>query len=38
MVVTDTVDGLRQAAPRTIEFRFPADVHPARFEASTAST
>ncbi len=31
LVVTDTVDGLRRAAPRTIEFRFPADVRPASF-------
>ena len=30
IVVTDTVDGLRQAAPRTIEFRFAGPVDPAR--------
>ena len=28
IVVTDTVEGLRNAAPRTIEFRFPATVTP----------
>jgi len=32
IVVTDTVDGLRQAAPRTIEFRLPAEVQPTQFE------
>jgi ABC-2 type transport system ATP-binding protein len=31
LVVTDTVDGLRRAAPRTIEFRFPSDVPPTSF-------
>jgi ABC-2 type transport system ATP-binding protein len=33
LVLTDTIDGLRQAAPRTIVFRFPsgADVDAARF-------
>ena len=31
LVVTDTVDGLRRAAPRTVEFRFRADVDPAPF-------
>lgn len=31
LVVTDTVDGLRRAAPRTIEFRFPGDVDPRIF-------
>jgi ABC-2 type transport system ATP-binding protein len=33
LVVTDTVDGLRRAAPRTVEFRFRADVAPAPFAA-----
>ena len=33
LVVTDTVDGLRQAAPRTVEFRFAGDVLPAPFAA-----
>jgi ABC-2 type transport system ATP-binding protein len=32
LVVTDTVDGLRQAAPRTIEFRFAVNADPTRFE------
>ena len=31
IVVTDTVDGLRRAAPRTVQFRFAGDVDPARF-------
>ena len=31
LVVTDTVDGLRRAAPRTVEFRFPTNVGPAPF-------
>jgi len=31
LIVTDTVDGLRKAAPRTIEFRFPATVDSQRF-------
>ena len=31
IVVTDTVEGLRRAAPRTIEFRFAQAVDPARF-------
>ena len=31
LIVTDTVDGLRQAAPRTIEFRFPCSVDPQVF-------
>ncbi|HEY6468605.1 MAG TPA: ABC transporter ATP-binding protein [Candidatus Dormibacteraeota bacterium] len=31
LVVTDTVEGLRQRAPRTIEFSFPAIVDPKRF-------
>ena len=30
LIVTDTVDGLRQAAPRTIEFRFPQPRRSAR--------
>ena len=33
LIVTDTVDGLRRAAPRTIEFRFAGDVDPSRFSA-----
>ncbi len=33
LVVTDTVDGLRRTAPRTIEFRFAADVQPVPFAA-----
>ena len=33
LVVTDTVDGLRKAAPRTIEFRFPTKVDPQLFAA-----
>ena len=33
LVVTDTVDGLRRAAPRTVEFRFAGDVPPAPFAA-----
>ena len=33
LVVTDTVEGLRRAAPRTVEFRFPANVDPAPFAA-----
>jgi ABC-2 type transport system ATP-binding protein len=33
LIVTDTVDGLRQAAPRTIEFRFADDIDPGRFAA-----
>jgi ABC-2 type transport system ATP-binding protein len=33
LVVTDTVDGLRRAAPRTVEFRFPTHVAPAPFAA-----
>jgi ABC-2 type transport system ATP-binding protein len=32
IVVTDTVDGLRRAAPRTIDFRFPAPVAPGVFD------
>ena len=31
LIVTDTVDGLRRAAPRTIEFRFPRSVDPQVF-------
>ena len=31
IVVTDTVDGLRRAAPRTIQFQFAAAVDPAPF-------
>lgn len=31
LIVTDTVDGLQRAAPRTIEFRFAGDVDPGRF-------
>ncbi len=31
IVVTDTVEGLRQAAPRTVEFRFAGPADPARF-------
>jgi ABC-2 type transport system ATP-binding protein len=31
LVVTDTVDGLRQAAPRTVEFRFSANIAPESF-------
>jgi ABC-2 type transport system ATP-binding protein len=31
LIVTDTVDGLRRAAPRTIEFRFPCSVDPQVF-------
>lgn len=31
IVVTDTVEGLRRAAPRTVELRFAQDVDPARF-------
>jgi beta-exotoxin I transport system ATP-binding protein len=33
LVVTDTVDGLRRTAPRTIEFRFRGGVDPKRFSA-----
>jgi ABC-2 type transport system ATP-binding protein len=33
LIVTDTVDGLRKRAPRTIEFRFPAAVDPHVFAA-----
>ena len=33
LVVTDTVDGLRQRAPQTIELRFAAPVAPAVFES-----
>ena len=33
LIVTDTVDGLRRAAPRTIEFRFARDIDPGRFAA-----
>lgn len=33
IVVTDTVEGLRRPAPRTIEFRFARPVDPARFAA-----
>ena len=33
LVVTDSVDGLRRAAPRTVEFRFAGDVAPAPFAA-----
>jgi beta-exotoxin I transport system ATP-binding protein len=33
LIVTDTVDGLRRAAPRTLEFRFAAKVDPALFGA-----
>ena len=33
IVVTDTVEGLRRAAPRTIQFRFAAAVDPAPFAA-----
>jgi ABC-2 type transport system ATP-binding protein len=33
IVVTDTVEGLRRAAPRTIEFRFDHPVDPAPFAA-----
>ena len=33
LIVTDTVDGLRRAAPRTIEFRFAGDIDPGRFAA-----
>ena len=33
LIVTDTVDGLRRAAPRTIEFRFPSTVDPHVFAA-----
>ena len=29
--MTDTVEGLRRAAPRTIEFRFPCSVDPQVF-------
>jgi len=32
LVVTDTVEGLRRAAPRTIEFRCARDVDAARFQ------
>ncbi len=31
IIVTDTVDGLRRAAPRTVEFRFARAVDPAQF-------
>jgi ABC-2 type transport system ATP-binding protein len=31
LIVTDTVEGLRRAAPRTIEFRFPETVDPQVF-------
>jgi ABC-2 type transport system ATP-binding protein len=33
LIVTDTVDGLRRAAPRTIEFRFARDIDPGPFAA-----
>jgi ABC-2 type transport system ATP-binding protein len=33
LVVTDTVDGLRRTAPRTMEFRFPGVVDPHVFAA-----
>ena len=33
LIVTDSVDGLRKAAPRTIEFRFPSKVDPQLFAA-----
>ena len=33
LIVTDSVDGLRKAAPRTIEFRFPTYVDPQLFAA-----
>lgn len=33
IVVTDTVEALRQAAPRTVEFRFAQAVDPAQFAA-----
>ena len=33
LVVIDTVEGLRKAAPRTIEFRFPTNVDPQLFAA-----
>lgn len=32
LIVTDTVDGLRRAAPRTIEFRFAGSIDPHVFE------
>jgi ABC-2 type transport system ATP-binding protein len=31
IIVTDSIDGLRKNAPRTIEFRFPAPIDPQRF-------
>jgi ABC-2 type transport system ATP-binding protein len=31
LIVTDTVDGLQRAAPRTVEFRFPTSVDPQLF-------
>ncbi len=31
IVITDTVEGLRRAAPRTVEFRFARPIDPARF-------
>lgn len=31
IVVTDSIDGLRRNAPRTIEFRFPAPIDPQPF-------
>jgi ABC-2 type transport system ATP-binding protein len=33
LIVTDTVDGLRRSAPRTIEFRVAGDIDPGRFSA-----
>jgi ABC-2 type transport system ATP-binding protein len=33
IVVTDTVDGLRSRAPRTVQFQFDTDVDTARFAA-----
>jgi ABC-2 type transport system ATP-binding protein len=33
IVVTDTVDGLRRSAPRTVEFRFDTEVEPNAFGA-----
>jgi ABC-2 type transport system ATP-binding protein len=33
VVVSDTVEGLRRAAPRTVSFRFGAEVDPRRFAA-----
>jgi ABC-2 type transport system ATP-binding protein len=31
IIVTDTIDGLRSRAPRTVQFRFDRDVDPAQF-------